>query len=223
MTDQERLGAVCWLLTAQFFVVQAAAQALMPGYDLALYDISVLGVTECGVYMDATSGNPDVLCSPLHWLFNFGIMLHGLLGLMGIWLTRELWPAKIWIDLAMWCLAIGCLGAIIVGFYPINIALSPHVFGAILALALPGFGLLLLGWGLQSERTVFAGISYALGLCILIGALGHAMGGPLLGRGTVERMAAWPQTVFYMFAGTMMLVRSSRKAQAKPALLSRPA
>jgi len=221
MTDRERLGALCWVLTAQFFVAQAAAQSAMGTYDLALYDISLLGIRGCGVFVDATSGNGAVLCSPLHMVFNFGIVLHGLLALGGIWLVRGLWPAMKRVDAAVWCLAIGSFGAILVGFYPLDAAMGLHVLGAILALAVPGFGLVLLGSGLYRQRPVFAGVTIALGLCVLIGALGHAMGGPILGRGTLERMAAWPQTVWYMLAGTAVLVRASDKSQTKPAILGR--
>lgn len=211
MIDRERLGALCWVLTAQFFVAQAVPQSAMAFYDPIRWDISLLGITECGVFFDATSGSSDLICSPLHYLFNIGIVLHGLLALAGIWLTRNRWVGSKRGVLALVCLALGCIGAIIVGLYPLNLETGMHSLGAILALTFPGIALVVLSTVLFAQRPLFAAVSLVCGLCILGGAIGHAFGGPVLGRGTVERLAAWPQTIWYMIAGTAMLVGTSDK------------
>ncbi|HEY0034055.1 MAG TPA: hypothetical protein VGB81_12385, partial [Devosia sp.] len=68
MTGQIRLGAICWVFVAEFFIVQFAAQAAWPDYAMSVNDISLLGVTACGGYANAAPGGIMPVCSPLNWL-----------------------------------------------------------------------------------------------------------------------------------------------------------
>lgn len=214
MTNRRRLGALFWLLTVQFFIAQAVAQSAMNEYDLIRFDISLLGITECGIFYDATSGSDSLICAPLHAVFNFGIIAHGILAICGLLLAQDLWQASRKTRLAAWCLIFGNIGAIIVGFFPLNEALGPHILGAVLALTLPGLGLILFGSAWRNHHPYFALFSIILGATILAGAILHAFGGPVLGRGTVERLAAWPQTIWYMVIGTAMLIENKKKRPA---------
>lgn len=206
MVQAYRLGALCWLLTAEFFVAQFAAQAAWTGYDLVNYDISLLGITQCGQFGSASSGHGAELCSPWHPLFNWGVIIHGALTLLGLALTWPLWPAGLLSRTGLLLLGLGGLGAIGVGIFPLGDDDGAHSFSAAFALGAPGFGLMLLGLALVNIRPVLAWASVITGLLILLGGLAHLGGGWPLGRGVVERLAAWPQTLWYMSVGLCILM-----------------
>ncbi len=205
MHDGRRSGALCLILTGLFFPAQMAAQIASPGYNIFLYDISVLGISACGTFAAATSGNTDPVCSPLHLVFNVGIILHGLLSVAGIWLTRHYWPQGKLASSALLLLALGGVGAMMVGAYPLDDHLTLHVLGAVIAIAAPGLGLLLMGAPLRQVHPQLALWSTFGGLLILLAGLGHALGGVPLGRGTMERLAVWPQTLWLVSAGLALL------------------
>jgi hypothetical membrane protein len=203
MTDRIRLGAICWLLTIEFFVAQFAAQAAWPTYSLQLEDISNLGLNACGAA--AADGGPP-LCSPLNLVFNGGMMLNGVLILLGVWLTRRLWPPGPLTTAALWLLAVGGGGgSLLVGLFPINVNPPLHMTGAVLALFVACFGIMLISavsW--QSARR-FAVYSVATGLITLLAFVLYALELYLgLGRGVMERVAAWPHTVWYIVAGLLI-------------------
>lgn len=215
MRDHLQIGALCWLTTAQFFLAQMIVQAWFPNYSLVLFDISLLGISQCGVYGVPSSGFTGELCSPLHLVFNASLILHGLTALFGVWLTRSFWPSNIRTSMALALLALGGAGAVIAGFFPLDLAMTPHVVGAIMALGLPGAGLVLLAWALWQSHPGFARFSAFIGVVILIGGLGHAMGGGPLGRGTMERLAAWPQTIWYTTTGFMLATGALQRSRPR--------
>src|ERR1700712_6132391 len=71
-----RAGACAWLLTLQFFVVEAIAAARVPGYSYATDTISALGG----------------LASPAHRLMDASFVLQGVLILAGALLLRPAPP-----------------------------------------------------------------------------------------------------------------------------------
>ena len=130
MSSSIRLGAIFWLLTAEFFLAQIIAQTALPGFSLATQDISLLGVTACGA--DASASG--YACSPLHLVFNAGIFINGMLVVVGLWLTRTMWPQGRLTTAALWLLALGGDGSMLVGLFPLDQNLGLHMFGAFLAL-----------------------------------------------------------------------------------------
>jgi hypothetical membrane protein len=206
MRDQLRLGAVFWVLTLEFFVAQFVAQWAAPGYDLFRYDISLLGISTCDVFPAATSGSTDVVCSPLHLVFNAGIILHGLFSILGIWLTRHSWPLDRRASFGLVLMALGGAGAMVVGAFPIDDHLLLHVVGAVFAIAAPGLGFLLLARSLWHSHPTLAKWTAGAGIIVLLSGLGHAIGGQPFGRGTMERLAVWPQTLWYFGVGMALLM-----------------
>lgn len=204
MTKQVRLGAIFWLLTVEFFIVQAIAQSAWPAYSMLTDDISNLGYTACGAA--ALDGGPP-RCSPLHMLFNAGMVLNGVLIVLGVWFTRKLWPASPVTTTALWLLAVGGGdGTILVGLFPLNVHLPMHTVGAILALFVACFGLLLLGGVMWRSRPGFAYYTLATGALGLVAFILYGLEIYLgLGRGVMERLAAWPHTVWYMVTGGLIL------------------
>jgi hypothetical protein len=50
------IGALFLIATSEFFLAQIIAQLAWPGYSVSQYDISALGVTACGPYINAAAG-----------------------------------------------------------------------------------------------------------------------------------------------------------------------
>lgn len=204
MSSQIRFGAICWLLVAEFFVAQIIAQAAFPGYSLVDMDISVLGLTNC------TGADPNagaLVCSPLHVVFNAGMVLNGMLVVLGVWFTRTLWPQGLMTTIALWLLAVGGGdGSILVGLFPLDVSLPLHMAGAILALFVAGFGMLAMGVVLWRNYRGFALYTLGTGVVTLAAFLLYALELYLgIGRGVMERIAAWPHTVWYVVAGVLIL------------------
>lgn len=205
MRDQVRLGALCWCLSVEFFVAQFAAQLAIPEHDLFLHDISMLGITTCGVHIWPTSGSTDLLCSPLHMVFNAGITLHGILIILGVWLTRSLWPSGLVAFAALVLIVLGGAGAMIVGAVPLDEGLPLHSHGAVLAVAAPGFAFLLVAALYWFSAPTFARWTALVGALVLLAGYCHTLGGIPFGRGTMERLAVWPQTIWFMVTGALVL------------------
>ena len=74
-TVEVAAGGLCWLLSLEFFVGQAVAQAAWTGapYTLVNNEVSDLGITVC----ETVKG--QYLCSPLHTLMNASFILAGVL------------------------------------------------------------------------------------------------------------------------------------------------
>lgn len=199
MANQIRLGAIFWLLTVEFFIAQFIAQAAWPAYDMVAEDISNLGLVCTGDALQA--------CSPLNLVFNGGMVLNGILVVLGVWFTRKLWPGGPLTTAALWMLAIGGGdGSMLVGFFPVNVFLSLHMVGAILALFVACFGILLMAAVLWRGHRAFALYSIATGVVGLSAFVLYALEIYLgLGRGTMERVAAWPHTIWYMVTGALIL------------------
>lgn len=204
MINQIRLGAIFWILTVEFFIAQAIAQAAFPGYSLVDMDISALGLTNCAGFDPKAT---EIICSPLHLVFNAGMVINGALVVLGVWFTRTLWPQRLLTTIALWILAVGGGdGSMLVGFFPLDVSLPLHMVGAILALFVAGFGMLALGVVLWQQYRGFAIYTLATGIVTLVAFILYALELYLgLGRGIMERIAAWPHTLWYMVAGTLIL------------------
>ena len=205
MTSQIRLGALFWLLTTEFFIAQFLAQAAWPGYSMLTNDISLLGVTSCGSYVNPAPGGIMPVCSPLSLVFNLGMALNGVLVVLGVWFTRDLWPASRLRTIGLWLLALGGDGTMLAGAFPLNTVPVLHTIGAALALGLSCFGFVALARLVWAQHRAFALYSLATGVLALLGFALYVGEIYLGGRGTVERLAAWPQTLWYMVTGALIL------------------
>jgi hypothetical membrane protein len=146
-------------------------------------------------------------------VFNTGIVVQGALIILGVWLTRHIWPTDRMTSWGLFLLALGGIGAMIVGVFPVDDHMLAHILGAVTAIAAPGLGLLLLAGTLWRKTPTFARWTAFVGVVVLLGGLGHALGGIPFGRGTMERLAVWPQTLWFIGTGTMLLNALSRPAQ----------
>ncbi len=217
MTGQIRLGALFWLLTVEFFIAQFVAQAAWPGYSMLTNDISLLGVSSCGSYINPAPGGIMPVCSPLSLVFNLGMALNGVLVVLGIWFTRDLWPATRLRTIALWLLALGGDGTMLAGAFPLDTMPLLHTIGAALALGLSCFGFIAMARLVWARHRTFALYSLATGVLALLGFALYVGEIYLGGRGTVERLAAWPQTIWYMATGALILRGTFARAKTSPA------
>jgi hypothetical membrane protein len=204
-TPRARLvtGGFLWLTSAQFFVVQALVQQGWRGsepYSLAHSWISDLGATTCGSY---SGGGGIIVCSPRHALLNGGLVVLGgqvLVGAVLLPVTRFSRPA-------LGLLAASGLALPFIAGFPEDTGKPWHAISATIHLATAGLGMVAAGLALRaSGRPTSAAVTLALGAASVVGTAVTGAGGSLgVGRGAVERLAAWPFTVWTTLAGAAAL------------------
>ena len=171
-----RWGAIVWLLTLQFFVVETIAQSRFEGpYSRARDVISTLGTAE----------------SAARQLMNASFVVQGALIVAGALLLRPLLRRGAGQVAVLLLIAAG-VGVLVVGVFPSDGTPGLHGTGAVLYLAGGGLGLIALAYALRPR-------SEALGTTLaLLGLIGSAttvffLTGVTnyLGEGGMERAAAY--------------------------------
>lgn len=198
------VGPVVFTLSFLYFVAQAVVGWVWhPPYSLISDTISDLGNTHCGLYR----GN--YVCSPRHDLMNAAFIFLGVVMSIGSLLIyqefiergrRERVMALVGFSL----LGIAGLGAIVVGIFPENTIGTAHIIGATLAIGVGNLAILVLGVALPLPEglrmfMVFIG-TVCLGAAVLFAS--HKYFG--IGAGGMERIAAYPQTVWLIRFGIYM-------------------
>jgi hypothetical membrane protein len=180
-----RAGACAWLLTLQFFVVEAIAAARVPGYSRVTGTISALGG----------------LASPAHRLMDASFVLQGLLILAGALLLRPALRGR-GSRVAPILLAVSAVGVVLVGIFPLDTYTRMHAAGAVLHLVGAGLGLLALAYGLRPRSEALGTTIVLLGLVstamtvfFLVGVTDY------LGRGGTERGAAYALPIALALTG----------------------
>jgi hypothetical membrane protein len=208
-TSRARLaaGGLLWLTSAQFFVVQALAQQGWQGsqpYSLRHSWISDLGATTCGTY---SGGGGIIVCSPRHGLLNAGLVVLGGQVLFGAALLQPMLPASRFTQPALGLLTASGIALPFVAGFPEDTGKPWHAVAATVHLATAGLGMLAAGLALRgSGRKRSAAVTLVLGAASVVGTAVTGAGGGLgVGRGAVERLAAWPFTVWTTLAGAAAL------------------
>ena len=196
------LGPAIFTTAALYFVVQIiVAWVFLPSYSLVSNSISDLGETSCGGY-----GSPAI-CSPRWWLMDYaGFVLLGLVMVMGSALLYHEFTERVPRErrAAMFgfaLMALGGLGSILVGFFPENENRTMHIIGAFLAIAIGNVAILVLGVvltlpeSMRRSMLMFSSLALAALLCFA----SHRFFG--IGRGTMERLAAYPVTIWLITFG----------------------
>jgi hypothetical membrane protein len=205
------LGALLLIATSEFFLAQIIAQLAWPGYSVSQFDISALGVTECGPYTNGAGGLTFYACSPLHVVMNAGFILLGGLTIAGVVLTRTIWPRGRLIRVGVALVVVSGLGGILSGLFPANVNFGLHVFGALLNFLTASIGLLLLGIAVRKRNPRRAAWSLALGAITIVGLVLDSNQIFLsLGPGGMERVIGYPSVVWAIGLGAALLVRAKR-------------
>lgn len=189
-------GPVAWLLSIQFFIVQVVvASVWKPPYSWRLNAISDLGATSCGRFDDR------FVCSPLHGLMNGSLVLLGLCMTMGSPLLYQALRSR---RVGFSLMAVAGAGAIVVGIYPEDTLFWAHITGQDLAFLFGNIALIVIGSSRRLPRWVrwYSGASGVVALVGLHLFLSHHRF--FLGLGGMERVVAYPLTIWLIVLGTYM-------------------
>jgi hypothetical membrane protein len=213
------LGGGTWILTLLYFVAQAVAQAAwQTSYSLIDNRVSDLGNTACGPTLANT-----YICSPLHAVMNTTFVLTGVLILVGLFLTRSMWPRRRLTTWGLILLGVAGAGTILVGLSPENVNVLVHIIGAI-NIPAGNAAMILLGLAVRRGSRGASAASGAIQLArfsLLSGVIGFLglVAGPFLvmatghGGGLAERIALYPLIIWLIVFGVWVV---SHYATRKP-------
>ncbi len=190
------IGPIFWMVSIQYYITQViVAMAWSLHYSLRFNTISDLGNTACGSYAGR------LVCSPQHALMNASFITLGITMIIGSLLIFQEFKTTATSATGFSFMAIAGLGTLIVGLVPENSVSSLHVLGATLPFLIGNLGLVVLGFALDIPKslryyTLFSGI---ISLIALVFFTNHAYLG--LGTGGLERIVAYPQTMWLIVFG----------------------
>jgi hypothetical membrane protein len=184
-----RWGAIAWLLTLQFFVVESITQVRYEGaYSRADDVISTLGAAK----------------SAARQLMNASFVVQAALILGGALLLRPVLLRGA-AQVAPVLLGAASVGVLLVGVFPTDGSSMAHTVGAVLYLVGGGLGLIALAYAVRPRSE---GLGTALALLGLIGtsATVFFLTGvtAYLGEGGTERAAAYPLPLGLALAGVLL-------------------
>jgi hypothetical membrane protein len=184
-----RWGALAWLLTLQFFVVEAIAQSRYGGaYSRADDTISALGA----------SG------SAAHQLMNASFVLQAALILAGAVLLRPVLLRGAG-QVAPVLLTVAAGGVLLVGTFPSDGNALVHAIGAVAHLLGGGLALIALAYAVRPRSEALGTTLAVLGLVGTAGTVFFVTGvTEYLGEGGTERVAAYVIPVGLAIAGTAL-------------------
>jgi hypothetical membrane protein len=206
--NQLRGGAIAWLLTLQFFVVEAIAQVRFEGaYSRADDVISALGASD----------------SAARQLMNASFVVQAALILGGALLLRPVLVRGAG-QVARILLGASALGVLLVGAFPTDGNATLHAVGAMLYLVGGGLGLIALAYAVRPRSEALGTTLALLGLIgtsatvfFLTGVTAH------LGEGGTERAAAYPLPLGLAFAGAVVWRLGRRDGETTGAAADSPA
>ncbi|SNR78611.1 DUF998 domain-containing protein [Blastococcus mobilis] len=184
-----RWGAIAWLLTLQFFVMETLAQARYAGsYSRADDVISALGAAE----------------SAAHQLMNASFVVQAALILGGALLLRPVLLRGA-AQVAPVLLGAAALGVLLVGVFPTDSSPTAHAVGAVLYLVGGGLGLIALAYAVRPRSEAVATTLALLGLIATSATVFFLTGvTAYLGEGGTERAAAYPLPLGLALAGAAL-------------------
>jgi hypothetical membrane protein len=201
-------GALWLVGSLQFVLAMVIVQLAWtghPGYSLANNYISDLGNTHCGPWPNASS--PD-LCSPLHDVFNASVIVLGLLAMLGAALVRTGLPARQTGAVGRVLIAVAGAGAVGVGLFPENVALTVHEAVSADAFLAGSLALIALSLAMANDARwdalrAYTFVSGVVGLLATILFLaGENLG---LGAGGMERLIVAPLLLWLLVVGVRLL------------------
>ena len=201
-------GAVWLVGSLQFVLAMIVVQLAWtghPGYSLSNNYISDLGNTGCGHWPNANS--PD-LCSPGHDVFNGSVIVLGLLVILGALLVRAGLPDRRSSQGGRFLIAIAGLGAVGVGIFPENVALTVHEIVSADAFLVGSLALIVLAVAMLQDARWDGLRAYSLfsGVLGLIATVLFLVGTDLgLGPGGMERLIVAPLLLWLIVGGARLL------------------
>ena len=205
MRLRQKLGAILWILSIQYFGAQfVVAQAWKNHFSLADNTISDLGNTACTLY------GKMYICSPLHRWMNASFILLGIFqAIGGLLLCKRAINNKVK-NIGFDFIVLGGIGILLVGIFPENTIIQLHMIGAALPFLIGNLGLIFLGPNLKVPNVlkVYTWVSGSISLVALILLVTHNY--LSMGNGGMERLTAYPQTIWLMVIGIYILYQGSQ-------------
>jgi hypothetical membrane protein len=190
------IGPSLWILSVQYFIVQIiTAMAWATHYSLVSNTISDLGNTACGPYGDR------LVCSPLHGLMNASFILLGATMFAGAVLIHRDFRKTLATTAGFSFMALAGAGTILVGLFPENTVSNLHTIGSAMPFLVGNIGMVILSLSLAIPKplrcyTFLSGVIALVALALLL--TNRYLG---LGVGGMERITAYPQTIWLMVFG----------------------
>jgi hypothetical membrane protein len=200
------VGSTLWILSIQYFITQLfVASSWSRQYSLLHNTISDLGNTACGLYRDT------FICSPSHSWMNASFIVLGLSMSIGSVLLRRQYAKNTGSTAGFWFMCLAGLGTAVVGLFPENTIGTLHVFGAALPFLVGNVALVILGYTLRIPHALryYTLISGVIALAALILFLTHTYLG--IGIGGMERITAYPQTIWLIVFGIYSICLPQRR------------
>lgn len=205
------IGPAVWMLSIQYYVVQViAAHAWATPFSWLHNTISDLGNTACGPYGDR------VVCSPDHVLMNASFIMLGVTMFTGSSLIYHEFKRSRASAVGFAGMALAGLGSVLVGAFPENTVALMHTTGALLAFVLGNLAMIILARELilpQGLRvyTFLSGVVGLVGLVLFL--TNHYLG---LDIGGMERVTAYPQSIWLVSFGVYMSRNHFRRRRIRP-------
>lgn len=203
-------GPLLWIANVQYFVVMLLVSTYWPfPYNNRVNTISDLGNTVCGTYR-----RRDV-CSPMHVYMNISFVILGLTMLLGSMLIYNEFKKTAASRIGFTLMALAGLDTVLVGLFPENTAFKLHFSSALLLFLIGDVAILLLGLGLPVHRWLrdYSIVTAALTLSALAFYVSkHYLG---FGKGGMERLVSYPQTLWLVVFGLYMSHKRIRKVVKK--------
>ncbi len=207
---RSRDAALLFLSSIQYFLVQYLVALDWPHpYSLTMNTISDLGNTTCATF------HQRHVCSPLHAVMNVSLFVLGFTMVVGALLLRHDLDHSRTRSVGLLLLLFAGAGVSTVGFFPENTVATVHAVGASLPFLLGNAGLVALGVSLDATRA-FRALTVSVGVVTLVALLLYSRGQYFdLGEGGMERVVAYPQTIWLIFYGGYLWRRSTRAAPTR--------
>ena len=212
------MGPAIVVLSSWYFAAQVlVAWVFRPQYSFVSNEISDLGNTACP---PPNSG----ICSPLHVVMNASFVIFGLAMMVGSVLIfsefsfseerRERAAAKA----GFACMALGGVGAILVGFVPENVNTAHlHTVGTVMVIGFGQLAILILGLVLREIDNWLREFMLVTSLLVLLAGISiagkHQFG---IGSGALERLAQYPESVWLILFGLYISRDHYRKRVVGP-------
>lgn len=208
-------GPVLWGLAISYFVAQVyVSLAWEPSYSWVNDSISDLGITSC---------DPRTACSPRHGWMNLALFALGAVMAAGSWFIFQEFVGKqpgerLAARIGFACLSLGGAGVVVVSLFPENTVQLLHAVGAAFGIGVGTLGIWILGFGIAGSlhRPLAMAMRIFPPLAIAAAALFAVKADAFIGHGAMERLGAYPETVWLIVFGAYIAQTHYHRARAAP-------
>lgn len=200
-------AGVSLALVVEFFITQIIAQLGASDYSAFAHDISYLGLTVCGAAALEVTEGVFGGCTPLHLVANGGLVVSGVLQVLGIVLSLRAWPGNWTTRGGLVVLLVASVCTAGVGLFPVDGNVGMHVASATGFFVLFNVAVLLLGLGMWGRSRGYAGYCLLTGIVSLTAVVLYGADIYwIVGRGGMERIAAYTSTTWFIVSGVVMIL-----------------